>query len=164
MKHRVPIVLICGAIALGIFGSRYTSQAQQAQGSSYQTMSDKFFNMLQQDKAYDAMDYILDTNPEVQKYRSNSPESQSEKQKEQFASLGTRLGPYISHTLLVEAKVGDTFVYQHFFVAYERRPISIWIKYYKPGATWFCYDLQFDENVANEIQKVADDNLSIGVK
>jgi hypothetical protein len=164
MRHRVSIALICGAIALGFLGSRHTSQAQQAQDPSYQAISDKFFNMLQQDEAYDAMDYILDTNPEVQKYKSNSPTSHSEMQKEQFASLQTRIGPYISHTLLVETKVADRFAYQHFFVVYERQPISIRITYYRPGATWFCYGLTYDENVVGDLIKVADDNLSNGVK
>jgi len=36
------------------------------------------------------------------------------------------------------------FIYQHYFVAYERQPISIRIKYYKPGGVWLCYGVQFD--------------------
>lgn len=59
MKHRLGIVLIGSVVALGILSTRYTSQAQQAQDSSYQVMSDKFFNMLQQDKASEALTSCL---------------------------------------------------------------------------------------------------------
>ncbi len=159
MKRRIPIALICGAIALGICGSRYISQAQLAQGSSYQAMSDKFFNMLQQDKASDAIDYLFGTNPALKKMQD-----QADQLKAQFASMGTMMGPYVSHTMLVETKVAGMYVYQHYFVAYERQPISIRIQYYKPGATWECDALQFDGNLTDKIQKVADDNLSFGAK
>jgi hypothetical protein len=157
MKHRVPIALICGAIALGFFGSRHTGQAQEAQGSSYQAISDKFFNMLQQDEAAEAVDYMVSTNP------SGWTKQDVDHLKTQLVSEATR-GPYISHTRLMETKVGDRFTYQHFFVAYEREPVSIRIEYYKPGATWECYNLRFDYGVANDIQKSADDHLALGLK
>jgi hypothetical protein len=159
MKHQVPITLICGVIALGLFGSGYSSQAQQAQGSSYQAMSDKVFTMLQQDRAADAVDYLLSTNPAMKKVPDQVDQLRS-----QFSSIGTLMGAYISHSMLVETKVTDRFVYQHFFVAYERQPISIRIKYYKPGTTWLCYGLQFDANLPDDIQKAADDRLPLDVK
>jgi len=159
MKHRLRITLICGVIALGLFRSGYTSQAQQAEGSSYQAMSDKFFTMLQQDKNADAVNYLLSTNPAMKKVPD-----QVDQLKSQFSSLGTLAGAYISHTLLVETKVTDRFAYQHFFVAYERQPISVRIKYYKPGTTWLCYGLQFDASLPDDIQKAADDRLPLDVK
>jgi hypothetical protein len=71
----------------------------------------------------------------------------------------------MSHTTkLVETKVAGVFVYQHYFVAYERQPISVRIEYYKSGATWMCYGLQFDAKVTDEIQKAADANLSFPTK
>ena len=159
MRHRLRITLICGVIALGLFRSGYTSQAQQAEGSSYQAMSDKFFTMLQQDKNADAVNYLLSTNPAMK-----TVPDQVDQLKSQFSSLGTLAGAYISHTLLVETKVTDRFVYQHFFVAYERQPISVRIKYYKPGTTWLCYGLQFDASLPDDIQKAADDRLPLDVK
>jgi hypothetical protein len=64
----------------------------------------------------------------------------------------------------VETKVAGMFVYQHYFVAYERQPFSVRIKYYKPGATWMCYGLQFDGEISDEIQKAADANFTFGAK
>ena len=159
MKHRMRIALICGLIALGIVGSRDTSRAQQTQDSPYQAISDKFFDMLQQDKTSDALDYIFGTNPTTKKMPDKIDQL-----KAQFTSLRNMMGPYVSHTRLVETKVAGMFVYQHYFVAYERQPISIRIKYYKPGATWVCYAVQFDADLDELIRKVADDKISIDAK
>jgi hypothetical protein len=159
MKQRISIALICGAIAFGIFGSRYTSQAQLAQDSPYQAMSDNFFYMLQHDTASAAIDYLYGTNPALKKMPD-----QADQLKTQFASMGAVMGLYVSHTMLVETKVAGRFVYQHYFVTYERQPVSIRIKYYRPGTTWVCYGLQFDGNLADDIQKVADENLTYGAK
>jgi uncharacterized membrane protein len=74
------------------------------------------------------------------------------------------MGQYISHTKLVETKIAGMFVYQNYFVGYERQPISVRITYYKPGATWLCYGLQFDANLTDLIQKRADDSIPIAAK
>ena len=159
MKYSMRVVLVCAAIAVGFLGSPYTSQAQQASDSSYQDMSDKFFTLLQQNKGSDAVDYLLGTNPAMKKVPD-----QIDNLKTQFASLGTLMGSYVSHTKLVETKIAGMFVYQHYFVAYERQPISVRIKYYKPGATWLCYGVQFDAELADLIQKEADSNIPIAAK
>lgn len=159
MNYRTRSALICIAIALCILVSSNAAHAQQTQTSSYQAMSDKFFNMMQQGKTTEAVDYMLGTNPAMKKVPD-----QIDQLKAQFASLGAMAGPYISHTMLTESKVAGMYVYQHYFVAYERQPISIRIKYYKPGATWVCYGLQFDANLTDEIQKAADDRVPIDMK
>jgi hypothetical protein len=157
MKYSVRMALFCAAIAVGLFSSPYRSQAQQTSDSSYQAMSDKFFNLLQQGKGSEAVDYLASTNPALMK----KVPDQMDNLKAQFASLGTLMGPYISHTKLVETKIAGMFVYQHYFVAYERQPISVRIKYYKPGATWLCYGVQFDDELTNLIQKTADSSIPI---
>ena len=122
-------------------------------------MSDKFFAMLQQGKGSDAVEYLLNTNPWVKKVPD-----QVENLKTQFASVVTLLGPYISHTILVETKVAGTFVYQHYYVAYDRQPISIRISYYKPGTSWMCYSVAFDVKLPEDIQSAADAKLPLDVK
>lgn len=129
----------------------------QAEDASYQAMSDRFFTMIKQGKNTDAVNYLVGTNPEIQK---RSPDD-VERLRSQFGSLGTLMGSYISHAKLIETKVADVFVYQHYFVAYDRAPISIRIKYYKPGATWICYGLQFDAKIDDLIQQQADSKLQV---
>jgi hypothetical protein len=159
MKISMRTALICGAIALVVFGSPIASLAQQAQVSPYQAMSDKFFDMLQQDKSSDALDYMFSTNPAIKKVPDKIDDLKS-----QFTALRKMSGPYISRTKLVETTVAGMFVYQHYFVAYERQPISIRITYYKPGATWRCQGVQFDTNIDDAIRKAADDKIPIEVK
>jgi hypothetical protein len=158
MKYRVGSAFLNVVVALVVFGSSAASYAQQTQVSPYQAMSDKFFDMLQQDKSSEALDLIFSTNPAVKKVPDKVDNLKS-----QFASLRKLAGPYVSHTKLVETKVAGMFVYQHFFVAYERQPFSVRITYYKPGATWLCQGLQFDVNIEDLIQKAADSKIPIEV-
>ncbi len=148
--------LISCIVALAIIGSPSAAQAQQAEDGSYQAMSDKFFDFLQQDKPADALDSLLATNPAL---RKNTAELTS-----QFNAFRSHAGPYVSNFMLVESKVGGVYVYQHFFVAYERQPISVRITYYKRGANWVCRGLLFDTNVDDLIQKAADNNLRMDLK
>ena len=159
MKDWIRVSLICAAVVLGVLGNPYPSQAQQTQDSSYQAITDKFFDLLQQGKGADAVDYIFSTNPMMKKLPDQVDQVRSG-----FGSLGTLMGNYVSHTKLIETKVADMFVYQHYFVAYDRQPISIRLKYYKPGTTWLCYGVQFDGNLAEKIQKDADDRIPFEVK
>ncbi len=122
-------------------------------------MSDKFFSMVQQGEASEAVGYLLNTNPAMKKMPDQTEQLQA-----QFASAAKLIGPYISHSLLVETKVADMLVYQHYFVAYERQPISIRISYYKPGTSWICYSVQFDVKLVDEIQAAADGKIPIDVK
>lgn len=157
MKRRLHFAFVWVTIALGI--ATAIDGNAQVQDSSYQAVSDKFFNMVQQSKPSDAIEYLLATNPAMKKIPD-----QTEQLKAQFASAVTLLGPYISHTVLVETKVAGMFVYQHYFVAYERQPISIRISYYKPGTSWICYSVQFDANLPGDIQTTADGKIPLEVK
>jgi hypothetical protein len=159
MKYRMLVVLICGLVLLGTAGNGSVSEAQQLQESSYQALSDKFFDLMKQGKTSDAVDYMFGTNPALAKQTDDS-----EQLKSQFASVGTLMGSYISHTKLLETKVAGMFVYQHYFVAYQRQPISIRISYYKPGTTWMCYGLQFDAKLTAEIQKQSDERIPMDTK
>jgi len=159
MRYGIRITLVCAAIALSALGTHFVSYAQQPQDSSYQEMTDKFFGLLQQDKASDGVDYLFGTNPALTKMQDEAANL-----KAQFGTVHTLMGRYVSHSKLVESKVAGMFVYQHYFVAYERQPISVRIEYYKSGTTWMCYGLQFDAKVTDEIQKAADANLSFQTK
>ena len=71
------------------------------------------------------------------------------------------MGSYVSRAKLIETKVADIFVYQHYFVAYERQPISVRNMFYKPAGKWLAYGLQFDTNLTDTIEKNADNNLRV---
>lgn len=155
MKQHLRSFFVC-SIAVGLLWTPILAQAQEA---SYQAMSDHFFNMVKEGKNTEAVDYLLGTNPAMKKVPDKV-----EQLKSQFGSLGTLMGSYISHTKLIETKVADMFVYQHYFVAYDRQPISVRIKYYKPGAKWICYELQFDAKLDDLIQQQADNKLQVATQ
>ncbi len=159
MKYRMLIGLICGLIVLGTSGNWNVSQAQRSTEPPYQALSDKFFDLLKQGKTSDAVDYLFETNPALAKMTDDR-----ENLKTQFASVGTLMGSYVSQTKLLETNVAGMFVYQHYFVAYQRQPISIRIKYYKPGTTWVCYGLQFDAKLTDEIQTLSDERIPIDTR
>lgn len=159
MKSTMSSVLICSAVVLAFAMNLQESRAQQSQDTSYQDMSNRFFAMLEQQKPDEAIDYMFNSNPSLKKMPDKS-----EQLKAQFASLDKLVGRYLTNTKLIETQVANRFVYQHYFVAYERQPISIRIKYYKPGAEWMCYGLQFDTDLTDSIQKRADDQITFVTK
>jgi len=159
MRYRPSIALIYGLIGLGLLGAKQIARAQE-QNLSYQAISDNFFKMLQQGKGSEAVDYMFATNPSVKRASADHVDQL----KAQFASLNTLMGSYISHSKLVETKVAGMFVYQHYFVAFDRQPISVRIKYYKPADSWLVYGLQFDGELTDNIQKEADNNLLLQAK
>ena len=156
MRQFLLLTLLFGVFLLGSFATGQTTQSQQTQ-ESYNALSEKFFDLLGQGKSNDAVDFLFETNPALEKMTDDAQQL-----KTQFGSLGPLMGSYISHTKLVETKVAGMLVYQHFFVAYQRQPISVRIKYYKPGTKWLCYGLQFDAKIDSQIQSMADEKILTG--
>lgn len=158
MRQRAHSVFVY-LIAFLLAGAVTPTLAQQTATNSYQAMSDKFFDLLQQGKAADGVQYLMESNPAASKIQDAI-----EQLKGQFSSAVPLVGNYVSRQLLVESKVGDLYVYQHYLVAYERQPISVRISYYKPGNTWLCYSLQFDAKLPDEIREGTDAKLPLDIK
>lgn len=150
------IVLFCGLAVLGSLASAQAGPSQQTQDLSYQALSEKFFDFLEHGKNSEAVDFLFETNPALKKKTDDATNL-----KTQFASVETLMGSYVSHTKLVETTLAGMFVYQHFFVAYERQPISVRIKYYKPGPKWLCYSLEFDDKLDDKIPILSDEKIPI---
>lgn len=151
IKRSMLLTVILGA-ALVFSGVRPQTQAQQSQ--DYQAIADRFFVLLEQGKSDEAIDYMFNTNVALK----NMP-GKSETLKAQIADLERQLGSYHSHTRLAESKVAGMFVYQHYFVAYERQPVSLRLKFYKPRDTWRVFGVQFDADLTDLIQKETDQDL-----
>lgn len=96
MKRRSRTVSTC-FLLLSVLVSVKESQAQD---SSYQSLSDKFFDLLGQGKGSDAVDFLFDTNPDLRKMTDEATQL-----KTQFSSLQTLMGSYVSRTRLVETEV-----------------------------------------------------------
>jgi len=144
-------LFLCGFVVLTVV---LAPRLATAEDSSYQALANHFFEMLKAGKGAEAVDYLMGTNPAMKKVPD-----QMEQLRSGFASLGPMMGNYISQQKLIETKVADMLVYQHYFVAYERQPISVRIEFYKPAGKWMAYSLQFDTKLPDSIQQQADNNL-----
>jgi hypothetical protein len=141
------------AVALVFFGVRAKTQALQS--PDYQGIADRFFVLLEQGKSDEAFDYMFSTNVALK----NMP-GKLEQLKSQFDELERQLGSYHSHTRLAETKTAGVFVYQHYLVAYDRQPVSVRLKFYKPRDTWRVFAVQFDTNLPELIEKQTDESLN----
>jgi hypothetical protein len=150
-KKSMFLAVIC-AVVLALLGARAKSQALQS--PDYQGIADKFFVLLEQGKSDEAFDYMFSTNVALK----NMP-GKLDQLKIQFNELERQLGSYHSHTRLTETKTAGMFVYQHYFVAYDRQPISVRLKFYKPRDIWRVFAVQFDPDLPELIEKQADQNL-----
>jgi hypothetical protein len=114
---------------------------------------------VEQGKSDDAIDYLFSTNVALK----NLP-GKSEQLKSQLNELERQLGSYHSHTRLAETKIDGMFVYQHYAVLYDRQPISVRLKFYKPRDTWRAFGVQFDPDLPDLIEKQTDQNLERQLK
>lgn len=151
MKRIIYAGLIC-AIGLTLLAVRSYSQGQQA--PDYQAIADKFFAMLQQGQSAAAIDYVFSTNPQMEKLAD-----EKDQLKAKIGSMDKIVGPYISHDKLAETKVAGMFVYQHYFVAYDRQPMSLRLKFYKARDTWRVLGIQFNDDLCDDIGKRTDEQL-----
>ena len=144
------------ALVIWVFVNLCAVHAEQGSPTSYQAMSDRFFTMVREGKNSEGIDYLFSTNPSLQKLQD-----QANQLKAQFSSLNAIVGSYVSHTKLVETKVAGSYVYQHYFVAYQRQPVSVRIAYYKSGDNWGCYSLQFDTKLTDNINDESDRRIAM---
>jgi hypothetical protein len=151
MKPSMYLAVI-SAIVLVFFCTRTKTQALES--PDYQAIADRFFVLLEQGKSDDAFDYMFSTNVALK----NMP-GKLDQLKAQFNELERQLGSYHSHARLAETKTAGMFVYQHYFVAYDRQPISVRLKFYKPRDTWRVFAVQFDPEMSEFLEKQADQNL-----
>ena len=151
MKLKLCSLIVC---MLVLEVSTMGSQNQPQQAQQYQVIADRFFSLLQQGKSDEAIDYAFGTNP-----RLKTMSDQVDQLKSQFRSMEQIMGPYMSSSKLAETKVAGMFIYQHYFVAYERQPISVRLKFYKPANVWMVYAVQFDANLSDAIEKETDEHL-----
>lgn len=150
---QIMALAVISASALVYFGLH--AQTQAAQNRDYDAIANRFFVLLEQDKSDEAIDYLFSTNVALK----NMP-GKSEQLKAQIGDLERQLGSYHSHTKLAESKVAGMFVYQHYFVAYDRQPVSLRLKLYKPRDTWMVYGVQFDPDLPDTIEKQTDQTLN----
>ena len=151
---QIMLLASVAAIALVCFGVRARTQAVENRG--YQAIADRFFELLEQGKSDEAIDYFFSTNVNS---KTMAPAT-VDQLKAKINALQKQLGSCHSHTKLLESKVAGMFVYQHYFVAYDLQPVSVRVKFYKPHATWMGFSVHLNADLDDFIEKQTDQNLN----
>ena len=156
-SYGVSLAILSSVIILGI-----TIYSLNAEDVSYQDITDRFFKLLLEDNPNGALDYIFSTNPCFLARKDSVPESKHlGERKEQFLAMANRIGAYISHDKLIEFKVGGQFVYQNYLVIYERRPVALKFKFYKPGKAWLLLSFSWDADIDDSIERWVDQRIAL---
>ena len=91
----------------------------------------KFFSELSHNKPEQAIDGLMDTNPEIKKEIS-----QIDTLKAQFKNYPTTLGDYQFNELLCHRKIGKHLINDTYLVGYKKSPMLFEFIFYNAKKTW----------------------------
>ncbi len=111
---------------------------------------EKFFELLAEDKATDAVEGIYASSP-----YADTIAADMENVAFQLESLGRVHGKYRAHEVLIHKVVAERFAYLMFFVAYDRQPFKMEIRFYRPQDEWFFLGYSFTDGLANDLAEAA---------
>lgn len=141
IRIRTSIVL---AIALVCAGATF------AQDEDYHKIADRFFELVQQNKPGEAVDYIFGTNPWLEKVPDQAANVRT-----QFSGLKALIGEFISEEALIDTEITSRYAYMYYLVAYDRQPIKIEFHFYRPGEKWVLLNFQFNADISADIATFA---------
>lgn len=76
--------------------------------------------------------------------------------KNQIESLNEDyVGEYYGYELILEKKLGDSYILKSYIVKYDRQPIRFTFQFYKPNKEWRIHSFKYDGNIDNEIEEAA---------
>ncbi len=140
------------AAALALCCALLMPRCAAAADNAYRDKIDKFFSMMKDGKAQEAIDFIYSDNPWMAKNADAIFNV-----KNQLANMVPMIGAYRAHELVVEKVVAGRYAYLYYFVAYDRQPLSFVFEYYKPQDQWMLFGFSFnagvDEAVAEQAKK-----------
>ncbi|MFQ5700273.1 MAG: hypothetical protein ACE5HU_00325 [Acidobacteriota bacterium] len=115
--------------------------------TGYAKIMDRFFDLPQQGKTPEAIDFIYGTNPYSEKVSD-----QVSQIKTQLVSQGAIFGKYRGHEVVIERMIAQRYVYMVVSVAYDRQPLKMEFHFYRPGDKWvlqaYSYGTDLDDDIA----------------
>ena len=141
-----------------VFASPFTQVGSAAQSTSdegYEVIAETFFELLEQEDAIPAVDYLFSKNP----YFLNLGKDDLNSIRGNIAAMQEGAGTFIDHDLLIETKVTDRYVVQYYFAPAERQPFAIRLEFYKPYDEWTVQAFNFNEDIDEEIVTMTKDLL-----
>jgi hypothetical protein len=151
MRHRAITSCLFGLL-LAIFS------AASFAAEDYEQVIGKFFSILGEGKTTEATDYLFSSNP----WMGKAGVDQIQNVKTQISSLPKLMGTLRSKEKIIEEKVGDNYIYLVYLGLYDRQPIRFKFNFYRPDGKWRFQNFSFDTNVAEDVEKQADQKLITG--
>jgi hypothetical protein len=71
-----------------------------------------------------------------------------------FTNLWNILGKYHGYELLAKEEVANCYIVYEYLLKFDRQPIRIKLKFYKPDTVWHFYSFAFDDQFVKDIDKV----------
>lgn len=112
---------------------------------------EKFFTEYQQEGASTAVDNLYKTN----EWMSRAADAITDLKNKMEGLNKDFVGEFYGYELLVEKKLGDSFVLLSYLGKYDRQPIRFTFEFYKPDEEWKIFGLKFDADLDNEIEEAA---------
>ena len=123
---------------------------QDSLDNDFLSRIDEFFSKLQSANYEQAIDFIYSDNPWIAKKYDDI-----QSVKDQFIGLPGLVGKYQNHTILIEEMVADRYIFLHYFVSFERQPVSFTFEFYKPDNKWMIYSFSFADDIDTWIEERA---------
>jgi len=112
---------------------------------------EKFFTQYQEQSATVAIDNLYKTNQWMDRATDAITDL-----KIKMEGLNTDfVGKFYGYELILEKKLGESFILLSYLGKYDRQPIRFTFEFYKPNDTWKIFGLKFDGDLDNEIEEAA---------
>ncbi|MDA8018038.1 MAG: hypothetical protein MPN21_11380 [Thermoanaerobaculia bacterium] len=121
----------------------------------YQEQVDRFFATLEDGDFGKAFDALYSGNPWIQ------PDDLSQIRR-QFESLPELVGQLHHHELLSKQSVTDRFVYLWYVGHFDRSPVSLYFKFYRPQDAWRFYSFEYKEDLGKVAGEMAMRQMKAG--
>ena len=144
------------ALRMCLLAVLFTSSSTLALAAEdYEVIVQKYFSMLGEGRANEAVDYLFSGNPWMGKAGSDQMQSF----KTQMVNLSKLVGSLKGKEKIIEERIGNNYAYVVYLGLYDRQPVRFKFFFYRPEGKWRFQNFSFDTNIADDIEKEANNRL-----
>lgn len=117
--------------------------------STSQSLIDDFFNDYETEGAKVAVENIYKTNPWTSRIADDV-----ENVKNSLASFNDELvGKYYGYVFIDKIETSDCFSIYTYFIKFDRLPLRLTFKFYKPDDKWTLFSFKFDDEFDDDFEQ-----------
>ncbi len=132
--------------------------AQKAEvKKEYHRLIDSFFTLLGQHKSGSALDYIYDTNLNLDNIKAQVAEKRV-----RFIADMERFGPFQQHAIVLEREYAGLYAYLYVIAVCDFQPVKMEFHFYKPKQRWRLYSFTYSRHLDQDIADILKYELITG--